>query len=88
MPTFSSLGLSGSDPIRVAQQLNVTVPFYSGIAYSVGALLTKHKAIEKVVASFRREPEPEVFGPEDSGVEWVGEAKEDPAHGRQGQWEF
>lgn len=78
MPTFSrSFGLSG-DPIRVAQQLDVTAPFYSGIAYSVGALLTKHKAIDRIVSSLRREPEPEVFGPEEAGVEWIGEAKEEP----------
>ena len=80
MPTFSSIGLIGSDPIRVAEQLNVTVPFYSGIAYSIGALLTKHKVIDRVVGSLRREPEPEVFGPEEAGVEWIGEAKEGPAH--------
>jgi hypothetical protein len=78
MPTFSSLGLSGSDPIRVAQQLDVTAPFYSGIAYSIGALLTKHKRIERVVSSLRREPEPEVVGPDDAGVEQIGEAKEQP----------
>jgi hypothetical protein len=79
MPTFSrSFGVSG-DPIRVAQQLDVTVPFYSGIAYSVGALLTKHKVIERFVSSLRREPEPEVFGPEDAEVEWIGEAKAEPA---------
>jgi hypothetical protein len=78
MPTFSqSFGLSG-DPIRVAQQLDVTVPFYSGIAYSVGALLTKHKTIDRLVSSLRREPEPEVFGPEEAGVEWIEEAKEEP----------
>ncbi len=79
IPTFSqSLGLSG-DPIRVAEQLDVTVPFYSGVAYSIGALLTKYKAIDKVVASLRREPEPEVFGPEEAGVEWIGNVTEDPA---------
>ena len=78
VPTFSqSFGLSG-DPIRFAQQLDVTVPFYSGIAYSVGALLTKHKAIDRIVTSLRREPEPEVFGPEQAAVEWIGEAKEEP----------
>lgn len=79
-PAFSrSLGLTGSDPIRVAEQLNVTVPFYSGIAYSVGALLTKHKAIDRIVSSIRREPEPEVFDPEEAGVAWIGEAKAEPA---------
>jgi hypothetical protein len=65
MPAFSrSIGLTGSDPIRVVQQLDVTVPFYSGIAYSVGALLRKHKAIDRIVSSLRREKESEAFGPE------------------------
>ncbi len=60
MPIFSQkFGLSG-DPVRVAEQIDVTVPFYSGIAYSVGALSTKYKAIERVVASLRREREPDL----------------------------
>ena len=80
MPTFSNLGLGGSDPIRVAQQLDITVPFYSGIAYSIGALLTKHKVIERFVSSLRRESEPEVFGAEDAMVERIEEAKEEPSH--------
>lgn len=80
MPTFSNLGLGGSDPIRVAQQLDITVPFYSGIAYSIGARLTKHKVIERFVSSLRRESEPEVFGAEDAMVERIEEAKEEPSH--------
>ena len=69
MPTFSrSFGLSG-DPIRVAQQLDVTVPFYSGIAYSVGAQLTKHKAIDRIVSSLRREVPPDAFAENDRDVE-------------------
>ena len=79
MPTFSSLGLTGSDPIRVAEQLNVTVPFYSGVAYSIGALATKHKVISRIVSSLRREPERDAYGPE-SEVEAVGEATEEPVH--------
>lgn len=78
MPTFSNLFLSG-DPVRVAQQIDVTIPFYSGIAYSVGALLTKYKAIDRLVSSLRREPEPGVFGPEEAEVERITDAKEDPA---------
>jgi hypothetical protein len=78
MPTFSEL-LRSRDPGRVAQQIDVTIPFYSGIAYSVGALLTKHRVIDRIVSSLRREPEPEVFGPEEAGVEWIGEAKEESA---------
>jgi len=38
----------------------------------------KHKAIERVIGALRREPEPEVFGPEEVGVEWDAHAKEDP----------
>ena len=34
---------------------------------------------ERVVGSLRREPEPEVFGPEEAGVVWIGDAKEDAA---------
>jgi len=78
MPAFSrSLGLTGSDPIRVAEQLNVTVPFYSGIAYSFGALLAERKAIDRIVSCLRREPKP-VFSPEGAEIEWVGGAKEEP----------
>jgi hypothetical protein len=62
MPSFAGFALTGSDPVRVAQQLNVTVPFYSGVAYSIGALLTKHKAIDRIASSLRRGPE--AFGNE------------------------
>jgi hypothetical protein len=79
MPTFSNLGLSG-DPVRVAHQTAVTIPFYSGIAYSIGALLTKYKAIDRIASSLRRKREPEVFGPDEAGVEWIADAKEGPAH--------
>ena len=78
MPTF--FDLRDSDPVRVLEQMDVIVPFYSGIAYSIGALLTKHKVIDSVVSSLRREPEPDVFGPEEAGVEWIGETKEEPSH--------
>lgn len=78
VPTFSrSLGLSG-DPVRFVSQLNVTVPFYSGIAYSIGALLTKRKVIDGVLRSLRRGAEPEVFGPDDSDVERA-DTEESPA---------
>jgi len=79
MPAFSrGLVFAGSDPIRVAEQLNVTVPFYSGIAYSVGTLLTNHNAINRVVTSLRREPQLEAFGSEgEAAAEWIGEAKEE-----------
>jgi len=78
MPTLYNL--RGSDPIRVAAQMTVVVPFYSGVAYSIGALLKKSKLIERIVRSFLAEPEPEVFLPEEAGVEWIGDAKEHMSH--------
>lgn len=80
MPTLLNFRISGSDPVRVAEQMTVTVPFYSGIAYSVGALLRKYKVIDRIVCDLRREPEPEVFGPAEAEVEWNADGKEDPTH--------
>jgi len=37
IPTFTA-GFGGVDPIRIAVQMTVVAPFYSGLAYSVGAL--------------------------------------------------
>jgi hypothetical protein len=44
MPTFRSLGFS--DPVRVLQQMLVVAPFYSGIAYSFGAFLSKRRVFD------------------------------------------
>jgi hypothetical protein len=33
------------DPVRLADQLLVTGPFYAGIGYSLGALLSKHRVL-------------------------------------------
>jgi hypothetical protein len=76
MPTLNDFGFSGSDPIRVAAQMTVVAPFYSGVAYSIGALLRKYKVTNRIASSFRSEPEPQVFLPEEAGVEWIGETKE------------
>lgn len=78
--TFSQRFGWNGDPVRVAEQLNVTVPFYSGIAYSLGALLTKHKVVEKVVTSLRREREPEKFGQDEVEIENIAGSENDPAH--------
>ncbi len=80
MPIFDSFGFGGSDPVRVAAQMTVVVPFYSGVAYSVGAILRKYKVTDRIASSLRSEREPEVFGPEEAGVEWIRDPKEDPAH--------
>jgi len=43
MPTWANPLVS--DPTRVAAQMFVTAPFYAGVAYSVGALISKHELL-------------------------------------------
>jgi hypothetical protein len=50
-PTFSNP--LASDPVRVWAQMSVTAPFYAGIAFSIGALVWKHRLLLKL---FRRLP--------------------------------
>ena len=57
--------------------MTVTVPFYSSVAYSVGALFRQHKVIDRIVSDLRREPE---SGPEEAGVERIENATEDAAY--------
>jgi hypothetical protein len=66
MPTLYNF--RGSDPVRVAVQMTVVVPFYSGVAYSIGALLKQHRLPERIIGSFLAQPEPDVFGAEEAGV--------------------
>jgi len=66
-PTFYDLG--GSDPVRVVEQMTVIAPFYSGIAYSLGAVMQKYKSLERLISSLRRDPEPQVFGPKEADIE-------------------
>lgn len=54
MPTFANP--LGSDPIRVLAQLSITAPFYSGVAYSLGALTSKHQLLARLFA-FERDGE-------------------------------
>jgi hypothetical protein len=37
-----------SDPVRVLAQMTITAPFYAGIAYSLGALASKHQLLTKL----------------------------------------
>jgi hypothetical protein len=46
MPT--SANPDASDPVRVVAQMFVTAPFYAGVAYSVGALLSKHQVLTQL----------------------------------------
>ena len=47
MATFTP-GFGGVDPIRVALQITVVASFYSGLAYSVGALAGKHALLDQI----------------------------------------
>jgi hypothetical protein len=76
-PTFTDL--RGSDPIRLVQQMTVVAPFYSGVAYSIGALLEDHKMLERIIRRIFAEPESEVFGAEHAGGESTVDANEEPA---------
>jgi hypothetical protein len=75
MPTFTDF--RGSDPVRVLQQMTVVAPFYSGVAYSVGALLENHKLLERIIRRIFAEPEPELFGAEHAGAESTVDANEE-----------
>jgi hypothetical protein len=46
MPTWAN-PLAG-DPVRVAAQMFVTAPFYAGVAYSLGAVLSKRELVNKL----------------------------------------
>ena len=46
MPTFANP--LASDPVRVLAQMTITAPFYAGIAYSLGALASKHQLLTKL----------------------------------------
>jgi hypothetical protein len=46
MPNRSNF--SATDPVRVLTQMIVTAPFYAGVAYSLGALASKHRLLTKL----------------------------------------
>jgi hypothetical protein len=58
IPTFTP-GFGGTDPIRVAVQMTVVAPFYSGLAYSVGALAGKRNLFDQVFRHSPTQDEPE-----------------------------
>jgi hypothetical protein len=65
----------GSDISRVLEQILFVAPFYSGIAYSLGALAQNHRALERIIKSVRREP----VSAADSELEVIVQSNE-PAH--------
>lgn len=81
--TPTSFEVSGPDPIRVLAQITVVAAFYCSIAYSLGALATKSKVIERIRESLSREPETEVVEPEDGGIEIIpNDSEEEPLQQR------
>ena len=48
MPTLANP--LASDPVRVLAQMSITAPFYAGVAYSLGALASKHQLLTKLFA--------------------------------------
>jgi hypothetical protein len=46
MPTLSNP--LASDPVRVWAQMSITAPFYAGVAYSLGALMSKYRLLTKL----------------------------------------
>lgn len=56
MPTFRDL--YSSDPVRVVQQMLVVAPFYSGIAYSAGAFLSRSRIFDQFVRNPVADNEP------------------------------
>ena len=64
--TPTSFQVTGPDPLRVLAQITVVATFYCNIAYSLGALATKTKVIQKIWEGLSREPKPEVFEPEEA----------------------
>jgi len=71
MPTFTDL--RGSDPIRLVQQMAVVEPFYSGVAYSIGALLENHKIFERVIGYIFQSQSPKCLGrnQRDPSLRWT-----------------
>lgn len=46
VPTFANP--FASDPVRVLAQMYITAPFYTGVAYSLGALASKYRPLQAV----------------------------------------
>lgn len=72
MPTFIR-GFGGVDPIRVALQMTVIAPFYSGLAYSVGALAGKRNLLDRIFRHSPAQKEPEVIEAQQSECETESE---------------
>ena len=77
-PTPSLWDLRGSDVARAVEHITVVAAFYSGIAYSIGAVAQKHEVIERIIKGLRRDQEPEPFSPDQAESELIVNANEQP----------
>lgn len=52
LPSFADLRVSDlSGAIRIGEQMFTVAPFYSGVAYSIGALAAEHNALLRIFGS-------------------------------------
>jgi hypothetical protein len=80
LPIFSP-GFGGVDPARVVQQMVVVAPFFSGLAYSVGAVAARHNLLHTFPAgTLSTVPERSLSQTEAIVEESVVEESERPAH--------
>jgi hypothetical protein len=78
MPTFTP-GFGGVDPVRVAEQLTVIAPFYSGLAYSAGAIVGAHDLLKRIFGNSRLEAEAEPIQTGENATTSVADEQEKPA---------
>lgn len=79
VPTFSNVAFGRVDPVRVARQMFAVAPFYSGLAYSAGALVATHNLLREILPHPPVETQSETNEAEDSEASFPDES-EKPAH--------
>jgi len=78
MPTFTE-GFGDVDPVRVALQMSAVAPFYSGLAYTVGAVAATHNLLERIFGHSRVQSELEMKTEEQPEASVANES-ERPVH--------
>jgi hypothetical protein len=79
MPTLTP-GFGGVDPVRVALQISAVAPFYSGVAYTVGALAATHNLLKRIFGRSPMQPEPEMIKTEEHAETSVANESENRIH--------
>jgi len=64
--------------VRALEQITVVAAFYSGIAYSIGAVAQRYEVVERIIKGLRRNQEPESFSPDEAESEVIINANEQP----------